>query len=232
MGQLVRVARIQLVNAFAVLALPVLILLMVLLFNIGIAYLVTDLGGDDQMSTGALAALYITMLISHIQTMTQMFPFAVGLSVTRRAFFGATALVVVGQALAYGILLTLLKYVESATNGWGFDLTFFALPFLSQDNAVLQTLVYAAPLMLLSFFGVWLGIVFKRWGQYGVWALGIGLSAILVGLLFLIHSQNWWGAVGRFFTEHSALALLAGYPALLALLFAGAGYLTTRRAVP
>ncbi len=229
MGQLVRVARIQLVNAFSVLVLPLLIVTLVLLGNVLLAGL---FGTDGGFATGGLMSLYVTMLIVHLQTMTQMFPFALGLSVTRKAFFGATALVVVGQAAGYGALLTVGKLVEEATGGWGVELTFLALPFLSHDNVLLQFLAYTVPLVALSFLGVWVGIVFKRWNQLGVWALGVAFGALGVGFVLLFEWQDWWGELGRFFASQPAIALQAGYPAVITLLFAGAAYLTTRHAVP
>ncbi len=228
MGQLVRVARIQLVNAFSVLVLPLIILAFVLVANLLVAGLVDNEG----VIAGGLLSLYITMLIVHLQTMTQMFPFALGLSVTRKAFFGATALVVLGQAAGYGALLTVGKFVEEATDGWGVELTFLALPFLSHDNVLLQFLAYTVPLVALSFLGVWVGIVFKRWGQLGVWVLSIALGAPVIGFMWLVGLKDWWDEVFDFVQSQPAIALQAGYPAVITLLFAGAAYLTTRRAVP
>lgn len=229
MGQLVRVARIQLVNAFSVLVLPMLIVILVLLGNVLLAGL---FGTDEGFATGGLMALYVTMLVVHLQTMTQMFPFALGLSVTRKAFFGATTLVVLGQAAGYGALLTVGKLVEEATDGWGAGLTFLALPFLTHDNVLLQFLAYTVPLVTLSFLGVWVGIVFKRWGQLGVWVLSIALGAPVIGFMWLVGLKDWWDEVFDFVQSQPAIALQAGYPAVITLLFAGAAYLTTRRAVP
>ena len=231
MGQLVRVARIQLVNAFSVLVLPLVIVASILVGNLLIS-MINNTEGGEGFVTGGVLSLYVIMLAVHLQTMTQMFPFALGLSVTRKAFFGATTLVVLGQAAGYGLLLTVGRFVEEATDGWGVQLTFLALPFLTHDNVLLQFLVYTVPLVTLSFLGVWFGIVFKRWGQYGAWTLGISLGVLLFGVGWIITWQDWWDAVGRFFASQPVIVLQAGYPTVLALLFAGAAYLTTRRAVP
>ncbi|EID54375.1 hypothetical protein [Saccharomonospora xinjiangensis] len=228
MAQLVRVARIQLVNVFSVLVLPMLIVALVLVGNI----VLSGAFASGGFATGGLFALYATMLVAHLQTMTQMFPFALGLSVTRKEFFGATTMVVSGQAAIYGVLLTMGKLVEEATGGWGVELTFLALPFLSHDNVFLQFLAYTAPLVALSFLGVWIGIVFKRWGQYGVWALGVSLGAVVVGLALIVNWQDWWDELGRFLSSQPAIALQAGYPMVITLLLAGVSYLTMRRAVP
>src|SRR5699024_8214556 len=97
--------------------------------------------------TGALMSIYIVVLLSHIQTMTQLFSFTVGLNTTRRTFFNGTALMIFGQSLVYGVLLYLLRLAEQATGGWGMDLVFFDLPFLSQDNPLFQILVYMVPFL-------------------------------------------------------------------------------------
>lgn len=232
MTHLLHVARIQLVNARAVLGLPLLILAVTMLANLVIFAAAGAPATEDEHSTGAMVSIYFVMLAVHLQTMTQVFPFAVSLGVTRRAFFGATALVVVAQSLAYGVLLYLFRLVEEATGGWGIDMTFFALPFMVQDNPILQIAVYTGPFLLLSFVGVLAGIVFKRWGQLGVYVLCIGSALLAVAFVAVTTWQEWWPAVGRFFTGQPTALLLAGYPLVLAVLIAGAGYLTARRAVP
>lgn len=232
MRQLLRVARIQLVNAPAVLGIPALVLILALLANVAIFGAVAASPAAGNVVSGAISSIYLAMMIVHLQTMTQMFPFSVSLSVTRKAFFGATVLVVLGQSIAYAVMLYVLKLIEQATNGWGIDLTFAALPFLVHDNPVLQVLIYLAPMLLLSFLGIWFGIVFKRWGQFGAWALGLGLATIGVAFVVVVSWQQWWPAVGRFLEDQPALALQAGYPLLITAVLAAAGYLTARRAAP
>lgn len=232
MTQLLRVARIQFINAGLTLILPVVILALALLATILIFFVIGDSVPEEGGVGGGLASVYVTMLIVHLQTMTQMFPFAVGLSVTRRVFFGATTLIIVGQSVLYGALFTLCKYIERATDGWGVNLIFFELPFLQHDNVFAQFLAYTVPMLAMTFFGLWIGIVFKRWGQYGVWAFVISLGALAVGAVVVVTWQEWWSRIGVFLTDHPPLALQAGYPLVIALVFAGAAYLTTRRAVP
>ncbi|SDP35097.1 hypothetical protein SAMN04487905_103313 [Actinopolyspora xinjiangensis] len=232
MRRLLNVSRIQLVNLPVVLGLPLLVLGLVLLANLAIFAVINDSARASEPVNGAVVSFYFVLLSVHLQTMTQIFPFAAGLNVTRRTFFGATTLVVLGQSLAYGILLTLLRLVESGTGGWGMGLRFFGLPFLVQHNPLLQLLVYTAPLLLMSFIGVWIGIVFKRWGQPGIYTIVIGAGLLAVAFAFLVTWQQQWASVARFFVEQPSLALLFAYPFALAAVFAGAGYVTIRRAVP
>lgn len=233
MTQLLKVARIQLVNARMVLGLPLLVLACVLAANIVIfmAIQAPSSPGDSPM-TGALISIYIVTLVTHVQTMTQMFPFALGLSITRRDFVASAGLVVVGQALLYGVIIWVMSLLESATGGWGLDLAMFDLAFLQQSNVVTQILVYTGPFLLLSFAGLWTGIVYQRWGQPGVWVLVLSLGALLVGLLALIGWQDWWQPVFDFFAETPTLLMFAAYPAVIAAVLAAATYATSRRAVP
>jgi hypothetical protein len=233
MNQVLRVARIQLVNARAVIGLPVGILLLVLAANIVIFLAMgTPALNGEGVITGGLLSIYITMVLAHLQTMTQMFPFAVGMSITRRAFLLATALIVTAQALGYSVLLWLLKLVEEATGGWGLDLAFFELPFLDHDNPLAQILVFAAPFLFCSFVGLWFGTVYQRWGQYGAWSLTIGLALLVVAVVAVVSWQRWWPAVLDFLDAQPMTVLFGVYPLLLGILFAAGTYITARRAVP
>ncbi|WP_017975077.1 hypothetical protein [Actinopolyspora halophila] len=232
MTRLFNVVRIQLVNKFAVLGMPLLVLAAVFLVNMALYAVMSEPSPDGERITGALMSIYCVMLAVHLQTITQVFPFAAGLSVTRRTFFGATVLVVVGQSIGYGVLLYLLSLLEQATSGWGLRLQFFALPFLTQDNAPAQLLTYTVPFLLLAFLGVWAGVVFKRWGQPGVYTMIFG-AGLLAGVLAVVATwQEWWPSIGRFFVEQPPAALFGGYPLALAAVIAAVGYLTLRRAAP
>ncbi|SFB61815.1 hypothetical protein SAMN05216266_1295 [Amycolatopsis marina] len=232
MSRVWNVVRIQLVNAPAVLAFPIGILALVFVTNLGIFAVLGDTVEEHGRITGGLISIYIVMLTVHLQTMTQVFSFALGLSVTRRTFFAATVVVVAAQSLGYGIVLYLLRVLEDTTGGWGLGLRFFGLPFAVEANPILQIIVYTVPFLLMSFLGVWTGIVFKRWGQPGVYTLAIGTAAL--GALFFIVAtwQEWWPAVGRFFADQTPIGLFGGYSLALAALLACAGYLTIRRATP
>lgn len=182
--------------------------------------------------TFGLASIYVVFFIAYIRAMAQVFPFALGLGVTRRRFYTATALLAVAESVAYGVILYLLRLIEDATGGWGVSMRFFGIPYLVQDNPLLQILVYAVPLGLLAFVGVWAGGVFKRWGVNGVYTLVIAAIVVLGGLAALVTWRHWWTALGSWFADQSPLTLLAGLPAALAVLLAGASFLTIRHATP
>lgn len=230
MNRLLATVRIQLVNLPSVLGWPLGIMSVAFAISFAIFAVLGDTVPPDERGTGGLISMYVTMFVVFIVTMTQVFPFTLGLGVTRRTFYGATSLVLLGQALVFGVLLTLLAAIERVTGGWGIGLEFFGWEFLVQDNVLAQLLVYAVPLAALAYVGVVLGTTYQRWGQTGVWIACVGTGVALGGLAVLVTWQRWWPAVGSFFTEQSTFALLAGYPLLLAALLAGAGWFMLRRA--
>ncbi|MCE3553279.1 hypothetical protein LWC33_17670 [Pseudonocardia sp. RS11V-5] len=224
------VARMQLVNLPIQLGMPWLILAIAFAVNLVIFALVPDPPAGEPKVTGGLLSIYLFVVVAHLVTMTQVFPFALGLSVTRRDFFTGTALFIVAQSAVQGLLLTLLLALEQATGGWGMGLHFFGVPSLVQQNWVLQWLVYTVPFLLFSFASILAGTILKRFGQLGMWIASVGLLLLGGIAAVLITWQQAWPTVGRFFAETPAALLFAGYPAMLAAFAAGVAYLFLRRA--
>lgn len=226
-------ARLNTVEIGVRLAIPWMVLGSAFLINLLIFGLIranTDDG--DPGVTGALAALYITASIVHLQTMTQTFPFALSLGITRRNFYLGAGLVVLVETLVHSIALTVLLAIENATGGWGLQLRFFGVGFMVQSNPVAQVVAYAAPLLALGLIAMMIGTLFKRWGQIGVYAAAIGTTLVLGGLVALVTWQQWWGAVGSFFTTTPSLVLLGVYPLVIAVLAGLGGFALVRRATP
>ena len=180
MKRVLDVARIQLVNWPVLLGYPLAMLAALPLLGWGI---------DISNGEGALGAHEIYLLPAlwgvvapaHLQSMTQVFPFTLGLGVTRRTFAAATALVVLGQALLLGLVMTVLDVVERSTGGWGREARIFGLDVLGQHGPPALWLVYSGPLVAVSAIGVLTGVVFQRWRQTGIYlALG-GVVVLLAG---------------------------------------------------
>jgi hypothetical protein len=224
------VARMQLVNLPVQLGMPWLILGLAFAVNLVIFALVPDPPPGEPKVTGGLMSIYIFVVVAHLVTMTQVFPFALGLSVTRRDFFTGTALFIVAQSAVQGLLLTLLLALEQATAGWAMGLHFFGIPFVVQPNWVLQWLIYTVPFLLFSFVSILAGTILKRFGQLGMWVASVGLLLLGGIAAVLVTWQQAWPAVGRFFADTPATALFAGYPTILAVVAAAAAYLFLRRA--
>ena len=164
MNRILAASRMELTHPLLTYGLPAAIVT----FSFAVNWTIWQLGdvaaqtpGDG--STGGVASLYVTVLIFFVQTVTQMFPFATGLSLSRRDFYAGTALTAAVQSVGYGVVLTALDAVENATNGWGVRLHFWAPGLLDVPNPLLQFAVFAMPMLACAFLGVGIGVVFKRW---------------------------------------------------------------------
>jgi hypothetical protein len=182
---------------------------------------------EGDATTGGLASLYVTVMAVAAGWITQVFPFALGMSVTRREFYLATCGYAAIQAVAFAVPLYLLDLVENATGGWGVSMHFFGV--IEVYNGPLQVLVFTVPLLLMSFVGIFGGVIFNRWGSNGMFALLLATGLVLGAVAVLITWRDAWPATGRWFGDQTAGLLFAGWPLLASLVLAGTGYLIIRR---
>ena len=73
--------------------------------------------------SGAVFAVYIYFAVEGVLGMLRPLPFALSLGVSRRAYYAGTALLGVGLAAVYGLVLAVLAVIERATTGWGYTWT-------------------------------------------------------------------------------------------------------------
>ncbi|TCO62824.1 hypothetical protein [Actinocrispum wychmicini] len=230
MTRVLDIARIQLVNWPALLAYPLALLVVMPLLGLGI-----DVSNGETATAGSheiylLPTLWAVAAAAHLQTMTQVFPFSLGLGVTRRRFAAATALVVTAQALFLGLVLVALGAVERVTGGWGREARIFGLGALREDDPVTQWLAYSGPIVAVSAICVLAGVVFQRWRQTGIYVSVFGSAAVLAGIGALATAQRWWPAIGNFLGRQPSLTLFTAYPLVFALALGGAAWLVLRRA--
>lgn len=228
---IVKVVRIHALNRVQLVGWPWLILTLAFVVNLAVFTAIGPTGRPDNV-TGAIVSIYFAVAAAHLQSITQLFPFALGISVSRRAFYVGTLAVVCLQALVFGLALTLLCQVETLTGGWGLRLRFFGAGVLAQPDFFAQWAAYTVPFLAIAAVFVVGGVVFKRWGQPGIWVASFGTGLLVAAASTLITVQRWWPAVGQFLAGRSALGLIAGYPLVLAAAFGVLGYLLIRRATP
>jgi hypothetical protein len=83
-------------------------------------------------------------------------------------------------------------------------------------------------LALLFVYGMWIGIIYKRWNLIGVLTFVAAEVIVLLVPALLISWSHSWAGIGHFFTALSAAGLTGVLAALAAALLAG-GYATIRR---
>ena len=233
MNRAVAAARMQTVHPLVSLGLPWAIVGLSFAINL-VVWRVGDVAAQSpgDGSTGGLGSLYATVLVIFIQAVTHMFPLAMGLSLSRRDFFAGTALAAVVQSAWYGLALVVLTVIEDATNGWGIRLHFWAPSFLHVDNIALQFLVFAVPMLACAFLGIALGVVWKRWGTPGIYALLL-ISLLLAGVAAIwITWLKAWTEIGGWFADQSVSVLTIALPAALIVVLAGLAFQGLRRTVP
>jgi hypothetical protein len=231
MNRVLTAARLQVVHPAIILGIPWLIALSSFVINWAIWGL-TVVGEEPNAFTGGILSLYITVCIVFVGAVTQLLPFAMGISLSRRTYWLGVAAFTVASAIAHGIALTLLATVENATDGWGVGLQFWVPEPLRADNVALQVLVSGAPMLALAFIGIGIGVVFKRWGASGLWGLTVATLLVLGGLAVLMTWRGWWLPLGSWLADQSVVTLAVGLPLAVAAVVAALTFAGIRRVVP
>jgi hypothetical protein len=223
----VKVARFHLADQFSYTVLP----WAILAFDFVLAVLIAagaGGGGTTQVPTGALAAIYVFFLTLGALSIFRSLPFAFALGVSRRSYYAGTALLAVSLAAVYGLALAILQAIERASGGWGTGLRFFRVAYILPGPWYLTWLTSFVGLTLMFVYGMWYGLVYRRWNLPGLLAFGaVQVSAVVV-LVIITTQAHAWPAIGRFFTTLSA-AGLTGLLAALTVALLASGYATMRR---
>ncbi|MCZ2858649.1 hypothetical protein [Blastococcus sp. VKM Ac-2987] len=232
MNRVLSAARLHVVHPLVILGVPWVVVGISFAVNLALWGSV-GIGVDDPgATTWGVTALYAAVAFIFGQAVTQLLPFAMGVSLSRRVFFLGTALVAVVQAVGYGLAVATLTRIERATDGWGVALSYWAPGALSVDRFWLQVLVSGTPMLAFMAVGVGVGIVQKRWGLNGIWGLIIGLTAVLGGLIVLISWQRGWDDVGSWLGAQSIATLAVGLPIAVAAILGALAFGGIRRVVP
>jgi hypothetical protein len=221
------VARYHLVQRFNYLVLPWAILVFV--FGVDIAILaLTPAGHTANRYVGGLAALFVAGFLLGIQSVARSLPFGLTLGLSRRSYYLGTAFLAVVLAAIVGVVTTVGQAIERTTDGWGMSMGFFRVPFILSGPWYLTWLTSFVVLTLLFVYGMWFGLVYRRWSLVGLVAfIACQITVLLIGAL----ATTWTGAwhdVGHFFTALSASGLTGLLAALTVVLLAG-GFSTIRR---
>lgn len=233
MNRIVSAARLQAANPVVSLGVPWMVVSISFAINLAIWGLADlDSNPDASSNTGGLASLYITVVVVCAQMVTQVFPFAMALSLSRHTYHLGTALAALAQSLVFAVVLTILTAVEDATNGWGVGLDFWAPGAIDVGNPLLQVVVFAVPLLAAAFLGVGIGVVFKRWGAMGLYTLTIATLLVVGTAVVAITWREAWGDTWAWLTDRSVESMTIALPLALAVVLAAVTYRGLRRTVP
>jgi hypothetical protein len=233
-----RVVRLNLVNRRTVFVVPAIVMGAILLINAAIWYIIAaSTDGTDRAAalhgtqfSGGSFYIFVFMLIVGVQVVTATFPFALGLSVTRRDFSLGSALTFVLLAAAYSVAFALLSLVESVTGGWFLGGHLFTSIYFG-SNVGQRLVVVFLGLLFCFFVGAMGGTLYMRWRAIGVMLGAAVLAVILIAALALVAFTHAWSAVAQWFVDAGPL----GVACWLLVPIAGcavAGYLVLHRATP
>lgn len=222
------VARYQVTTPrWGILALPWLILALNFLIALVILTDTPAAGHGQPRYTGALASIYVVLIVVGAMAISQKLPFALAIGLSRRTFYAGTALLTLAVAAVYGLALAVLQLIERASGGWGLDMHFFRVPYLLAGPWYLTWLSSFVGLTLMLAWGMWFGIVYRRWNAAGLLAFIAAQLVAVTVVLLIIGAADAWTSVARFF-DTLTIEGLTGLLALLAVALLGGGYATVR----
>lgn len=205
---------------------------LILAISLGVNLAFYAAAGDNPAvvrQSGGILSLYLTAVAANQQAWTQVLPFTIGQSGTRRGFGHGLGLFVLAQAVVGGALLTALGGVEAVTGGWGMDVRFFRTPVLEALAPLGRFAVLTALLLAVSGLGAVVGAVAVRWGAAGLWWLVAGLGVLAGAGAVGVASAGGVGPVLAGLGERSWAELWVLMPLATTLLCAGAAWLVIRR---
>lgn len=203
----------------------------ILAFDLGLFLAIVAMMGPGrypQAQSGALGAIFVAFLVLGALATFKSLPFGLAIGVSRRSYYAGTTLLALVLAAVYGLALALLQVIERATNGWGLTAHFFRIPYLFAGPWYLTWLTSFAGLSLMFIYGMWFGLVYRRWNMIGLLAFAAAQIIVLVGGAALTTATHAWPTIGHFFTTLSVIGLTGVLAALAAVLLVG-GYTTVRR---
>ena len=221
------VARYHLVQRFNYLILPWMILVFVFCVDLVILAL-APAGNSSHRYVGGLASLFVIGFVLGLQSVARSLPFGLALGSSRRSYYGGTALLAVGFAAFSGVVVTVGQAIERSTGGWGLDMGFFRVPYILSGPWYLTWLTTFVAVTLLFFYGMWFGLVFRRWNLVGLAAfLAAQVIVLLIGALAATWTHGWHD-IGQFFTALSATGF-TGLLVILTITLLAGGFATMRR---
>jgi hypothetical protein len=223
----INVARYHLVQRLNYLVLPWAVLAFAFVVDVAVLDLIPA-GHSAHRYVGGIGSIFVLLFVLGVQSVARSLPFGLTLGLSRRSYYLGTALLGVALSAVYGLALTVGQVIERATGGWGLSMGFFRVPYILDGPWYLTWLTSFVALALLFVYGMWFGLVYRRWNVPGLVAFIAGqIIVVLAGALAATWSHGW-PSIGRFFTALSAAGLTGVLAALVAALLAG-GFATMRR---
>jgi hypothetical protein len=188
----------------------------------------TPAGHSSHRYVWGMISIIVILFVLGAQSVAQSLPFGLALGLSRRSYYLGTALLAVALGAAAGAVTTAGQAIERATGGWGLHMGYFRVPYILDGAWYLTWLTAFVGLTLLFVYGMWFGLIYRRWGLTGLVAFIAGQVTIVVMGALAATWTHAWHDIGRFFTALSAEGLTGLLAALTVVLLVG-GFSTIRR---
>lgn len=226
MSTLVKVVRLHMVDRISYIFAPFAVVGLAFVLALAISAMVGSSG--PSRPTAGPVVLYMDFVALGAISVVRYLPYALSLGLSRRAYYAGTAFLAVTLAAALAVVLTVLHVIEEATNGWGMDLHFLRVPYVLAGPWYITLLTSFVLLTLLFVYGMWYGIVYRRWHIAGLVVLGLAQLAVILGGAIVTTKAHAWQSIGHFFVTGGTTALTGVLAVLVVVLLAG-GFATVRR---
>lgn len=220
----IKVARYHLVQRVNYVTLP----LAALAFAFAVNLAASAAQGSGPNPTKSLAIIFGVFFFLGVLSIARSLPFGLALGISRRSYYLGTAGLAVILAAADGLAIAGLQAIERATGGWGMSLRFFEVHYFLTGPWYLTWLSSFVGLTLLFLYGMWFGLVYRRWDAIGLIVFVVAQITVLLVGVFVASSNHAWHSIGHFFTTLTAAGLTGVLAALAAVLLAG-GFAVMRR---
>jgi hypothetical protein len=227
MSPVINVVRYHLVDWMLYVALPWTFGTFAFLVNL-VIFAIVPTPESGAFHTAGLVTFYVWLFIPAVLTVSRALPFGLALGLSRRTYYLGTIVLMLGLTAAYALGLTGLQVVERATNGWGVAMHFFRIPWLLDGPWYVTLLTSFVLLALVFIYGMWSGLVYKRWYVVGLSAFIASQILVLLAGAVAITWLDLWSRVGEFFGTLSILGLTGVLAVVVAALTVG-GFTTIRR---
>lgn len=234
------VVRLQFVNPMTVLVMPWAILLTIFVANVAIwALIMAGLNesadrakvADGFQWSGASTFIFVYMMVVAIQSINATFPFALGLSVTRRDYALGAGVSFVALAGIFATGLAILAAIEEATGGWGLGGRMFTAVYFGDGTWYERYFIFFAAMLFFFFVGSSIAAIYVRWKSLGVTVFFVALGFVLIGIGALLTVTDTWLTLGEWILGNGWVGNYA-WSLVITAIAAVATYLLLRKATP
>ncbi|RWR13511.1 hypothetical protein QNH23_18085 [Siminovitchia fortis] len=187
------------------------------------------INNDEAFYTGGITSIFVYAFVMGILVVVQSFPFAIGMSVTRKDYFFGTVLMGLAACFILGALIRIFTSIENRTSGWGNRFHFFYFPYLNDGTSFFQQLImYVILFSFLFFLGFLIASFARRFGVKGMMILSLAVLLIGSVIVLLFHQFHVWPDIFKWFSNQTAVGL--SYRLIPVVLFSmAASYLLLRK---